>query len=183
MVSTVSDRLIVVILVHPLKASLPIYVTDFGILTAVRLSHLRNAPFSNLCSPACKVTVFSDLQSENTYQSKTFTPWGMSTEVRFLQYSKAHRPMVVTDLGMFIDLNLQHSNASSPMDFSVDGSVTDVIVVSGYAISSLMLNALFPIVVTPSGITTPSKEQHLAKAELPMDFKDGGRVIDFILGQ
>jgi hypothetical protein len=161
------------------------YDTDFGILIAVRLSQLWNARYPILCKPACKVTVLSDSHFENAHRSSTFTPCGMSTEVRFLQLSKAYAPMVFTDAGILIVLNWQPSKALSPIDSNVDGSVTDDIVLSGNAFSPKLyaLNALFPMLLTPSGITMPSNKRHLAKAEFPMDFSVGGRVIDFLEGQ
>ena len=57
-------------------------------------------------SPSCKVSDFSPVQYENVLPSITFTPDGMTIEVRLPQPKKAPPCILVRPAGRVIDANL-----------------------------------------------------------------------------
>ena len=149
MVVLVEPKSMVARLELPLKHSLPILVTESGIVIVLRLQFLNKEVLDISVRFGGSVTEVRDLQPSNTpiHPVRLVIPLPNTNDVNCGQLLNAAAPIDVTVSGSVKEVKAQPLNAFSPMLLTVDGKLID-------ASLEQLLNVYPWISVSPLGNVT-----------------------------
>lgn len=136
--------------VHPANTDCPMVRTDEGRVNDSIEEHPESAPFPIFVSPEGRVSDVNDVQPTNEPSSIDRSPEGRVTDDREAQVLKVFSLMLVTSVGITIDIRAEPVNAAAPIFVTPEGIEIDV--------KLHLLKASSPMLKSPEGKITEVRD-------------------------